>query len=697
MSEDTDHRQGSAPPHGRRDRGAAQGIRRAAHRARLGEPAGSGPGRGLWQHDAAQPGRHGQRAGAAPDHWSRSGTRAMSKAVDKAIREAGLGLNPQTEGQTIRVPIPDLNEERRKELTRVAAKYAEQARVSVRNVRRDGIDLLKKQEKDGEITQDEHRKLEKDIQTLDRRAHQAASTRCWRRRTRRSCRSDGGAARDSVARRRRRPMSRSSWTATGAGRRRAACRASPAIAAAPRRCAAPSIAAAELGISYLTLFGFSSENWKRPRDEVDDLMGLLRHLSARRDRRAASQRRAPAGHRRSRAARARHRHADRQCRGADARQHAAQPDRRALLWRPRRDRRRRRAPSPPRLRRDGSQPEAIDEALLRRAPLHRRHSRSRSAHPHQRRAAHQQFPAVAIAPMPSSSSPTRCGPISARAISRKPCANSMAAIAATAPPLAQAKDAIEAPVASRAARPGAGALKLRLASAAVLGPLALAAAWFGGWFFAGLVALAGAGMGWEWARLSGAGTGPAKAAVIATALAAIAVSALGAPLPAVALCLVGAAAVWAVARSGAAPSPLWTAAGTLWLAFLASRCCGSGSGEDGRALVFWLFAVVWASDIGAYAAGRALGGPRLAPHLSPNKTWSGASGGLRLRRARRRGGGASGRRAGRHAGGAESRAFGRGPGRRSRRIARQATLRRQGFGRAHSRPWRAARPARLDC
>src|SRR5580704_3421008 len=80
--------------------------------------------------------------------------RALAKAVDKAIREAGLGLNPQTEGQVIRVPIPDLSEERRRELTRVAAKYAEQARVSVRNVRRDGIDALKKREKDGEIGQD---------------------------------------------------------------------------------------------------------------------------------------------------------------------------------------------------------------------------------------------------------------------------------------------------------------------------------------------------------------------------------------------------------------------------------------------------------------------------------------------------------------------------------------------------------------
>src|SRR6266566_3066998 len=92
--------------------------------------------------------------------------RAMVKAVDAAIREAGLGLNPQSEGQVIRVPIPPLSEERRKELTKIAHKYAEQARVSVRNVRRDGLEALKKREKDREITQDQHRKLDKDVQTL---------------------------------------------------------------------------------------------------------------------------------------------------------------------------------------------------------------------------------------------------------------------------------------------------------------------------------------------------------------------------------------------------------------------------------------------------------------------------------------------------------------------------------------------------
>src|SRR5207302_10811241 len=68
------------------------------------------------------------------------------RSSDLAIREAGLGLNPQTEGQVIRVPIPDLNQERRRELTRVTAKYAEQARVSVRNIRRDGVELLRRRE-----------------------------------------------------------------------------------------------------------------------------------------------------------------------------------------------------------------------------------------------------------------------------------------------------------------------------------------------------------------------------------------------------------------------------------------------------------------------------------------------------------------------------------------------------------------------
>jgi ribosome recycling factor len=90
----------------------------------------------------------------------------LAKAVDKAIRDAGLGLNPQLDGQLVRIPIPELNEERRKELAKLAHKYAEQARIAVRNVRRDGMEALKKLEKDHKISQDEHHKLGEELQKL---------------------------------------------------------------------------------------------------------------------------------------------------------------------------------------------------------------------------------------------------------------------------------------------------------------------------------------------------------------------------------------------------------------------------------------------------------------------------------------------------------------------------------------------------
>lgn len=90
----------------------------------------------------------------------------LAKAAEKAIRDAGLGLNPQPEGTLIRIPIPDLNEERRQELSKVASKYAENARISVRNVRRDGMDALKKMEKDGEISEDDHKRMSDEVQKL---------------------------------------------------------------------------------------------------------------------------------------------------------------------------------------------------------------------------------------------------------------------------------------------------------------------------------------------------------------------------------------------------------------------------------------------------------------------------------------------------------------------------------------------------
>ncbi len=92
--------------------------------------------------------------------------KAMVAATDKAIRNAGLGLNPVMDGQTLRIPIPPLNEERRAELAKLAAQYAEKSRVAVRNVRRDGMDQLKKLEKAGSISEDELKERSDQVQKL---------------------------------------------------------------------------------------------------------------------------------------------------------------------------------------------------------------------------------------------------------------------------------------------------------------------------------------------------------------------------------------------------------------------------------------------------------------------------------------------------------------------------------------------------
>lgn len=94
--------------------------------------------------------------------WDRS----LVQAVDRAIRESDLGLNPVVEGQTLRIPIPELNAERRQEIVKVAHKYAEQARIAVRHVRRDGMEHLKRLEKDNAIGQDEQHGLADDVQKL---------------------------------------------------------------------------------------------------------------------------------------------------------------------------------------------------------------------------------------------------------------------------------------------------------------------------------------------------------------------------------------------------------------------------------------------------------------------------------------------------------------------------------------------------
>ena len=94
--------------------------------------------------------------------WDRSNV----QPVEKAIRSAGLGLNPVTDGQLIRLPIPDLTEERRKELAKLAGKYAEGAKIAVRNVRRDGMESLKEDEKKKEISEDERKRKEDEVQKL---------------------------------------------------------------------------------------------------------------------------------------------------------------------------------------------------------------------------------------------------------------------------------------------------------------------------------------------------------------------------------------------------------------------------------------------------------------------------------------------------------------------------------------------------
>ncbi|MBU6319021.1 MAG: ribosome recycling factor [Alphaproteobacteria bacterium] len=98
--------------------------------------------------------------------WDRS----MVGAVDRAIRESPLGLNPIMDGQTLRIPIPPLSEERRRELAKLAGKFSEAAKVAVRNVRRDGMDLLKRLEKAGEINEDQLKTREKDVQKITDKA-----------------------------------------------------------------------------------------------------------------------------------------------------------------------------------------------------------------------------------------------------------------------------------------------------------------------------------------------------------------------------------------------------------------------------------------------------------------------------------------------------------------------------------------------
>ena len=249
-------RQGRPPaPHARRGRSAEARPRRAAHRPRLDRLLDPIKVEVYGAQHAAQPGRDRLGARAAllsVQVWDKSNV----SPVEKAIRSAGLGLNPITDGQMIRLPIPDLTEERRKELAKLAGQYAEKARIAVRNVRRDGMDALKADEKKHEISEDERKRLEAEVQKLtdddDRRDRRRGATPRKRKSSAsdaqppprpRACRRPriGGAGSGAAPCRdhhgRQRPLGDAS----------AACRASPAIAPGPKRCARRSRRAVERG------------------------------------------------------------------------------------------------------------------------------------------------------------------------------------------------------------------------------------------------------------------------------------------------------------------------------------------------------------------------------------------------------------------------------------------------------------------
>jgi phosphatidate cytidylyltransferase len=167
-------------------------------------------------------------------------------------------------------------------------------------------------------------------------------------------------------------------------------------------------------------------------------------------------------------------------------------------------------------------------------------------------------------------------------------------------------------------------------SALVMAPVALAAIWLGGAYFAALIALGGAVGGWEWARLCNAGRfGPSGVLVAATLLLAIVLAAFSAVPSGLLAAVIGALAVVLVSRMRGEAAPGLTALGVLWLAIPCVALIWLASQPElGRPTVLWIFALVWATDIGAYFAGKTFGGPRLAPQMSPSKTWSGLAGGI---------------------------------------------------------------------
>jgi phosphatidate cytidylyltransferase len=173
-------------------------------------------------------------------------------------------------------------------------------------------------------------------------------------------------------------------------------------------------------------------------------------------------------------------------------------------------------------------------------------------------------------------------------------------------------------------------LRLRVLSALVLAPLPIAAIWFGWPWLPLLTAAAAAVMAWEWGRLCRGGNfGRTGIVLVAVVLVAVAAASLASTGLALGTAVVGAGLVLWAARETKDVDPKWTAFGALWVA-LPCVCLLwlARDGLAGRPTLLWLLAVVWATDIGAYAVGRTFGGPRLAPRWSPRKTWTGLAGGI---------------------------------------------------------------------
>ena len=210
--------------------------------------------------------------------------RGMVNKVEKAIRDSGLGINPQTNGTIIMLPIPELNEERRRELTRVAASYAEHARVSIRNLRRDGMDQIKKAKTKG-LSEDDQKFWGRRGAGTDRQIHQAGGPDPGRQ-----------AGRDHAGltcipfRHRRQfqmqpiPGPRHVAIIMDGNGRWAQLRGRPRLFghhAGAKRIREVVEACPDVGVKYLTIFAFSTENWKRTQTEVAGLMTLFRRYIAR--------------------------------------------------------------------------------------------------------------------------------------------------------------------------------------------------------------------------------------------------------------------------------------------------------------------------------------------------------------------------------------------------------------------------------